>query len=106
MKATPENTVKKIVKDYLNSVPGCFWYSASAGAYSIGGIPDIVGAYKGFFFGAEIKRPGGKPTALQLKKKAEIEAGGGAWFLIDGEDSLVNLKCWMKEKACIQQCQN
>lgn len=93
MKATPENKVKAQLIKVLNEL-GCYHYPASAGAYSIGGIPDRVGCYKGQFFGCECKAPGKKSTALQVQQKQKIEAAGGAWFLIDGPESIENFKNW------------
>ena len=98
MKATPENKVKLTVKNLLSKYK-CFWYPAVAGPYSVGGIPDFVGCYKGKFFGVEVKRPGGKPTALQLRQRDSIiEAGEGAWFLVDGEESLNIFRGWLDEQ--------
>ena len=96
MKATPENKVKELIKRILVG-RGCFYYSATAGPYSTAGIPDFVGCDKGRFFGVEAKKPGGKPTALQLMQKEKILAAGGAWFLVDGMDSIQIFVKWLKE---------
>ena len=95
MKATPENKIKKILKEYLDSI-GAFHFPASAGGFSVGGIPDRVGTYKSFFFGAECKAPGKKVTALQNVCKERIEKAGGKWFLIDGPESMELLKEWVR----------
>ena len=95
MKATPENKIKKMLKEYLDSIDA-FHFPASAGGFSVGGIPDRVGTYKGYFFGAECKAPGKKPTALQNICKLQIEKAGGKWFLIDGDESLRALKAWVR----------
>lgn len=95
MKATPENKIKKMLVAVLDEID-CFHYPASAGAYSIGGIPDRVGVYRGRFFACECKAPGKKPTALQLQCKTKIEAAGGAWFLIDGPESIDLFRSWAR----------
>lgn len=94
MKTTPENKIKAQLKTYLDSI-GAFHYPASAGAFSVSGVPDRIGTYKGMFFGCECKAPGKKATPLQLLCKNKIEAAGGAWFLIDGEESMKALKDWV-----------
>ncbi|HAR43494.1 MAG TPA: hypothetical protein DCS07_12820 [Bdellovibrionales bacterium] len=94
MKATPENKIKKMLVEYLDSIHA-FHYPASAGAFSVAGIPDRVGTYRGFFFGCECKAPGKKATALQVQCKNRIEAAGGQWFLIDGLESMELLKEWV-----------
>lgn len=96
MKRTPENIVKEMLKSYLDSIKA-FHYPASAGAYSVAGIPDRMGCYKGFLFGAECKALGKKPTALQNVCKERIEAAGGQWFLIDGPMSMELLKAWVRQ---------
>jgi hypothetical protein len=92
MKVTPENAVKKRIREVLIK-SGCFWYPAVAGPYSVAGIPDYVGCSNGRFFGIEAKAPSKKPTALQLKRKTEIEAAGGKWFIVDGD--LAELMEWL-----------
>lgn len=44
------------------------------------GLPDVIGCYKGMFFGLEVKLPGKEKTLtkLQIKKLADIKAAGGA----------------------------
>jgi hypothetical protein len=93
VKSTPENNVKKQLIKVLDELK-CFHYPASAGAFSVAGIPDRVGTYKGRFFGCECKAPGKKPTALQKVCKERIEAAGGQWFLIDGPESIETFRAW------------
>jgi penicillin-binding protein-related factor A (putative recombinase) len=96
VKTTPENKVKLQVKALLTKYKA-FSYPAVAGFYSTAGIPDIVGCYKGKFFGVECKAYGKKPTPLQIICRDKIEAAGGAWFMVDGEDSLSSLERWIDE---------
>ena len=87
MKSTPENLVKKMVKMVLEQ-NGIWYYSASAGMYSTGGIPDIVGCHNGKFFGIEVKSKTGKATALQLKVGGNILDAGGMWFIVRDAETL------------------
>ena len=95
MKSTPENAVKRKLKLVLDKNKA-FPFAASAGPYRIKGIPDRVGCHNGRFFGCEAKRKSREAEATQLLRKQEIEAAGGTWFLIDGEESLAILEAWLK----------
>ena len=63
------------------------------------GVPDriVVCPTNGCLIFVELKQQGKKPTALQLKKKDEIEAIGAKWFLVDGEESLAVVERWLQE---------
>ena len=47
----------KIKKKPWRKIPGCFIRKISQGAYSEGGIPDILMIRDGHYFGFEVKRP-------------------------------------------------
>jgi Holliday junction resolvase len=89
MAMTPERKVKKKVADYLRSIGAYFFYPATGG-YGRSGVPDIVGCYKGKFFGIECKA--GKNTATELQKnelRQITEAGGIA--TVTNEDTIHSL---------------
>ena len=76
MAMTPEGKVKKKVVAYLKEI-GAYYFFPATGGYGKSGVPDIVGCYKGKFFGIEVKA--GKNTATELQKmqlKLISEAGG------------------------------
>lgn len=52
--ATLESTFKKKVMKDLNAIDGMFVFSKEA--KSLRGYPDIIGCYRGRFFGWELKR--------------------------------------------------
>jgi hypothetical protein len=60
---------------------GGLWIKIHGGPYQQMGLPDIVGCYKGFFVGMEVKVPGKERTLTerqaQILRKIE-EAGGYA----------------------------
>ena len=64
MAMTPEAKVKKVVAKQLKQL-GAFYFYPVTGGWGRGGIPDIVGCYKGHFFGIECKAGKNKPTPLQ-----------------------------------------
>ena len=76
MALTPEGKVKKKVVAYLKEI-GAYYFFPATGGYGKSGVPDIVGCYKGRFFGIEVKAGKNKPTELQKHQlKLIAEAGG------------------------------
>ena len=92
---TPEGKVKEKIKRLLKH-HGAWYYLPVSMGMGQHGIPDFVCCYKGKMFGIEAKAEGKKPTALQMKQKSLIEAAGGKWFLVDGDDSLMEVERWIK----------
>jgi len=92
MAKTKETAVKARVKAILSARSRMWFYSATAGIYSTGGIPDIVGCYNGQLFGIEVKAPGRRVeknrgcSALQQKNLDAIIAAGGFSMVYDGEE--------------------
>ena len=54
MVMTPEQKVKKKVVAQLKEM-GAYYFTPMTGGYGYSGVPDIVGCYKGYFFGIECK---------------------------------------------------
>jgi Holliday junction resolvase len=76
MAMTPEGKVKKKCVAYLKEI-GAYYFFPATGGYGKSGVPDIVGCYKGKFFGIECKAGTNKPTELQkMQLKLISEAGG------------------------------
>jgi hypothetical protein len=94
VKSTPENAIKKMALLALGN-EDCYHWAASAGPYTVNGVADRIGVSRGRFFAIEFKKPGGKPTALQMQFKEKVEAHGGKWFLVDGEESLMKVLWWL-----------
>jgi len=46
---------------------------------------------------------GGRPTPRQRKTMDEIEAAGGATFLVDGGESLYALDKWLRDVDTVQR---
>tara|TARA_R100000742_G_C4228144_1_gene50318 strand:- start:164 stop:478 length:315 start_codon:yes stop_codon:yes gene_type:complete len=83
---TPEQKVKKKVVKQLKDM-GVYYFSPMTGGYGYSGVPDIVGCYKGIFFGIECKSDGSKtPTPLQQKNLEQIMEQGGLSVLIHGDN--------------------
>jgi len=90
MAMTPERKVKKKVADYLRSIGAYFFYPATGG-YGRSGVPDIVGCYKGKFFGIECKAGSNKPTELQKNELKQIAQAGGI-ATVTNEDTIHTLQ--------------
>lgn len=82
MAQTPEAKVKAKVVAQLKKL-GAYYFYPVTGGFGSSGVPDIVGCYKGRFFGIECKANGNKPTELQRLNLAKIELTGGVALVID-----------------------
>lgn len=102
---TPEGKVKAATKKLFAAYPVWYYMPIPSAYGNTSGLPDFCCIVKlppswnvqAYPFFIETKSPGKKPTALQLKKKAEIERIGATWFLVDGEESLKIVENWLKE---------
>jgi Holliday junction resolvase len=92
---TPEKKVKTKVVGILKEL-GVYYFYASTGGYGASGVPDIIGCYKGRFFGIECKAGKGKPTPLQEKNIAQIIAQGGLCIVVN-EDNLEDVNRLMRQ---------
>lgn len=90
MAETPERKVKKLVSKTLTALGAYYFYPVTSG-YGTSGVPDIVGCYRGRFFGIECKANGNKPTVLQQINLDKIAATGGIALVID-EKNVASLK--------------
>ena len=82
MVMTPEAKVKKKVVAQLKEM-GAYYFYPVTGGYGFSGVPDIVGCYKGIFFGIECKSGSNKPTALQDKNLTDIRNQKGIAVVIN-----------------------
>jgi Holliday junction resolvase len=85
MAMTPEVKVKKVVVKQLNSV-GAYYFYPVTGGFGASGVPDVVGCYKGKFFGIECKAGKNKPTTLQFQNLTKITAAGGISLVVNEEN--------------------
>lgn len=90
MADTPEVKVKKKVVAQLKEL-GAYYFYPVTGGYGANGVPDIVGCYRGTFFGIECKAGKNKPTPLQQKNLDSISAMGGVAMVIN-EDNINEVK--------------
>jgi hypothetical protein len=81
-----ENVIVAGILRFLRSLPRCLAWKEHGGRYGTAGLPDIIACVDGRFVGLEVKRPGGKLTALQLSTLERIRAAGGVAEMIDSVD--------------------
>ena len=84
---TPEKKVKNKVVEILKRYKVYYFYPMTGG-YGRSGVPDIVGCYKGQFFGIECKAGKNKPTALQLKNIKDIRDNNGIAIVVNEKNIL------------------
>ena len=82
MAMTPEGKVKKKIVEQLKTL-GCYYFFPATGGYGKSGVPDIVGCYKGKFFGIECKAGKNTATALQEKNLSDITLAGGVAAVVN-----------------------
>jgi Holliday junction resolvase len=96
MVMTPEAKVKRKVVAQLKEL-GAYYFYPVTGGYGRSGVPDVIGCYKGLFFGIECKAGKNKPTPLQQKNLEEIRAAGGLDMIVN-EDNVhevsLDLRTW------------
>lgn len=77
MKTVPlESAIVKKILTWLNKQPGVKAEKTHGGMYGKAGKPDITGCIRGRRFEIEVKRPGNKPTPLQMKELRDWKAAG------------------------------
>lgn len=70
--------VRKIRKKLKTSYGKDLWiFKSHGGPDQIRGLPDLIGAYHGYFVAMEVKKPGGDATDLQAFTMEQIRAAGG-----------------------------
>lgn len=57
---------------------GAFIFKIHGGPTMMAGLPDLIACYRGIFLGIEVKMPGNKPSAIQLRRHDEIVQANGA----------------------------
>jgi hypothetical protein len=95
MSMTPDVKFKEKLKRLFKSM-GIYYAMPATGGYGASGVPDFLVCLKGKFIGVECKAGKGKPTALQLKNLAEIEASGGISVIVN-EDNLEQFENTMRK---------
>lgn len=73
----------------LKKTTPLWWFSVIGGGAQTPGVPDLCLVVDGRSVWFEFKSPTGRLTDLQQRRKTEIEAAGGAVFVIRSVDDAV-----------------
>lgn len=82
MASTPEVKVKRLIAAALKGA-GAYAVNYIGGNYANNGTPDILACLDGRFIGIEAKAGRNKPTALQIRSLALIDAAYGLALVIN-----------------------
>lgn len=80
MAQTKEKQIENQIKKWLEQ-QGYWWMKVHGDLFQKAGVPDILACINGRFVGIEVKRPGGKVSALQEYNIEQIRASGGVAFV-------------------------
>lgn len=92
---TPEAKVKKRVVNVLKE-NGAYYFFPATGGFGRSGVPDIVGCYRGVFFGIECKAGSNKPTALQEAEMRKIREANGITLVVN-EENIDDVKIMLRD---------
>ena len=76
------------IRDYLKTVPDCFFWKEHGGQYGTAGIPDVIVCYKGRFIAFEAKVGTNKATVLQEQTIRKILQAGGYALVVRSVDEV------------------
>lgn len=74
---TPEAKALASIITVLKKTPGVYYLKVRGGPFSVRGLPDIIGCFRGQFFAIEVKADGNPPTKLQSWTMDRIIQAGG-----------------------------
>lgn len=74
-----ESQIQSEIMKYLKALDGCFAFKVIIA--NVGGIPDIIAVYKGYFIGIEVKADKGIWSELQKYFSKQIIRAGGHYIL-------------------------
>lgn len=89
-----EQDIQDKIMDYIKSIGGLPVKFNNIGIYAKAGVSDILACIRGRFVAIEVKRPGQKPSALQVNFINAINSIGGLAFWAD---NLEDVKDKLKE---------
>jgi len=92
-----ESTLVKNIIKALNkhTQKRSLWIKIHGGPFQVAGLPDIIGLYKGTFYGFEVKCPGKEDTLTPLQKhfiKKINDSGGIARMVVSVDETIKSLK--------------
>lgn len=96
MATTPEGKIKAKVSALLRATPQTYYFMPVQNGMGMATL-DYIGAHHGLAFAVETKAPGKKPTPRQEITIAKMREAGIRVFIVDGDESLKELKVWLND---------
>jgi hypothetical protein len=88
---TTERAIVRAILAYLNGQPGCLARKRWGGGMGVAGDPDIDACIRGRSVQLEVKRPGERPTPLQLKRMEEWRRAGAVVGVVSSVEEVKSL---------------
>jgi len=88
---TTERAIVKAILAYLNGLPVSLARKRWGGGMGVAGDPDIDGCIRGRSLQLEVKRPGERPTLLQVKRLEEWRKAGAIVGVVVSVDEVKDL---------------
>jgi len=88
---TNERAIVKAILAYLNGLPGCLARKRWGGGMGVAGDPDIDACIRGRSVQLEVKRPGERPTPLQVKRLREWRKAGALVAVVSSVEEVKSL---------------
>lgn len=72
---------------------GGFWFKTHGGMFQMAGLPDLIGCYRGIFYGLEVKLPGRERalTKRQAEVLKKIRAVGGVGEVVTSVEQALSV---------------
>lgn len=93
---TSERAIVKSILGYLNGIPGCLARKRWGGGMGVAGDPDIDACIHGRSLQLEVKRPGEKPTPLQVKRLEEWRDAGALTAVVT---SVIEVRSLLQDRG-------
>jgi hypothetical protein len=98
---TPEFWEKKDICAFLDALGPdlCSYAKHTTMGYGKSGVGDITACVSGAYWNIEAKRPGAKPTAIQIRRMNETKRAGGHAVAGTAEVVIQTLRAWLKVRG-------
>jgi len=97
---TTERAIVKAILAHLNSLPKCLARKRWGGGMGVAGDPDIDACIRGRSVQLEVKRPGERPTPLQLKRIEEWRRAGAVVAVVH---SVAEVRAVLEENQLLRR---
>lgn len=87
---TPEQKIKKEIKDWIDRQGVGYWAAVTGGSYSKPGQPDLIMCINGRFIAVEGKTPTGVQSIPQRYNQEDIEKYGGEYIIARSLEGFIN----------------